>query len=71
MKVIKRYSGGPLNVSYKSFKPAILLRINALIEKDSQKMQQRNSFCDRTFPIGAKISDPAGKTAAELTHMVR
>ena len=37
MKVIKHHGGRPLADSQKSFKPAILLMVNALIEKDSQK----------------------------------
>ena len=70
MKRIKHYDGRSLADSHKSFKPAILLRVNALIEKDSQKTGQRNSFCDKTFPLGAKISDPVSKSAVEVTCMV-
>ena len=70
MKVIKHYGGGPLADSHKSFKPAILLRINTLIEKDSQKIRQRNSLCDKTFPLGAKTSDPVSKPAAAVPCMV-
>lgn len=58
-------------LTHKSFKPSILLRINVLIAKDSQKMWQRNSFCDKTFPLGAKTSDPVRKPAAEATCTVR
>ena len=47
------------------------LRIHALLEKDSEKIRQRNSFCDKTFPVGAKTSDHLSKQAAEVTCTVR
>ena len=34
-------------------------------------MQEGNSFCDKTFPLGAITSDPFTKAAAEVTGTVR
>ena len=70
MKVIKYYGGRPLTHLYKSFMLAIFLRINVQIAKDSQKMQQRNSFWDKTFPLGTKTSNPVSKLAAAVTCTV-
>ena len=52
MKVIKHHGGRPLADSQKPFKPAILLMINALIEKDSKRCNREIASVTKPFLLG-------------------
>ena len=54
MKVIKHHGGRPLADSQKPFKPAILLMINALIEKDSKRCNREIASVTKPFLLGQR-----------------